>query len=270
MKRLMTVVFVVALVVTSVETLAQRTKLSPGWNLFSTQQDVEIGRQVSREAESELRILKDSRIQNYVNSLGRRLAAKAPGAKYPYQVKVVNDKTINAFALPGGFLYVHRGIIESADNEGQLAGVIAHEIAHVALRHGTNQMTKSYATRAPLAILGGLLGSDTIGGVIAQVGASFTANSILLKFSRDAERQADLMGAQILYDNNYDPRAMAQFFEKLQRQGGSRGPDFLSSHPNPGDRIGNVNQEVRKLGGQRTYRNDSSDFQRTKRNLRSI
>jgi predicted Zn-dependent protease len=269
MKRLMLLIILSLLVAASVEALAQRTRLSPGWNLFSPQQDIEIGRQVSREAESELRILRNAQIQNYINVLGRRLATRAPGARYPYQVKVVDDKGINAFALPGGFLYVNRGIIEAADNEAQLAGVIAHEVSHVALRHGTNQMTKSYAAQAPLAILGGLIGSDTIGGVIAQVGASFTANSILLKFSRDAERQADLMGTQILYDSNYDPRAMARFFEKLQAQGGSRGSDFFSSHPNPGDRIGNVNQEIRKLGGQRTYKNDSAEFQRIRRSLRS-
>jgi predicted Zn-dependent protease len=268
MKRFIIVILLFVLTGLSVEVLAQRTKLNPGWNLFSTQQDVEIGRQVSRDAEKKLPLLRNPQVQNYVNALGRRLAAKAPGPKYPYQVKVVNDKAINAFALPGGFLYVNRGIIESASNEAQLAGVIAHEIAHVALRHGTNQMTKSYAAQAPLAILGNLVGSDTIGGMIAQLGASFTANSILLKFSRDAERQADLLGAQILYDNNYDPRAMAQFFEKLQAQGGSRGSDFFSSHPSPGDRIGNVNQEIGKLGGRRAYRNDSAEFQRIRRNLR--
>jgi predicted Zn-dependent protease len=271
MKRSIAIATVVVLVlmVASGGLLAERTKLNPGWNLFSPRQDIEIGRQVSKEAESELRLLRDAPTQNYVSALGRRLASKTPGQRYPYQVKVVNDKAINAFALPGGFLYVNRGIIESADNEAQLAGVIAHEIAHVALRHGTSQMTKSYAAQAPLAILGGLLGSDTIGGLIAQLGASFTANSILLKFSRDAERQADLMGAQILYDSNYDPRAMVQFFEKLQAQGGPRVSDFFSSHPNPGNRIGSVNQEIRNLGGQRTYRNDTTEFQRIKRNLRS-
>ena len=178
---------------------------------------------------------------------GRRLASRAPGARYPYQFKVVNDAAINAFALPGGFLYINRGIFDNASNEAQLAGVLAHEISHVALRHGTNQMSKAYAAQAPSAVLGGVLGSS-IGGIMAQTGASFAANSVLLKFSRDAERQADLMGTQILYDSGYDPRAMAQFFEKIEAQSGSRGAEFLD-HPNPGNRISSVNQEITKLGG---------------------
>ncbi|HYR88379.1 MAG TPA: M48 family metallopeptidase [Terriglobia bacterium] len=249
--------------------LAERTRLRPGFNLFSAQQDVEIGREVSKDAERKLRILSDSQINSYTNSIGRRLASKAPGERYPYQFKVVDDKQINAFALPGGFLYINRGIFENADNEAQLAGVIAHEIGHVALRHGTNQMSKAYAAQAPLALLGGALGNGSLGGVLAQLGASFAANSVLLKFSRDAERQADLMGAQILYDSSFDPRAMAQFFEKIEAAGGSRGAEFFSSHPNPGNRIQSVNQEIQRLGGSRGYRNDSADFQRTKRSLKS-
>ncbi len=119
--------------------LAERTQLKPGWNIFSAQQDVEIGREVSKDAERQLPILNDRRVDSYLNKLGQRLAAKAPGERYPYQFKAVNDSSINAFALPGGFLYVNRGVIEAADNEAQLAGVMGHEIGHVALRHGTNQ-----------------------------------------------------------------------------------------------------------------------------------
>jgi predicted Zn-dependent protease len=249
--------------------LAQRTRLKPGFNLFSPDQDVEIGRQVSKDAERQLKIIKSSDVAGYLSTLGRRLAANAPGERYPYQFKVVDDKAINAFALPGGYLYINRGIFATADNEAQLAGVVAHEIAHVALRHGTNQASKAQAAQAPLAILGGVVGSDSLGGVLAQLGASFAANSVLLKFSRDAERQADLMGAQILYDSNYDPRAMTQFFQKLEGSGGSRGVEFFSSHPNPGNRAGSVSEEVQKLGGARSFRNDSAEFQRIKRTLGS-
>ena len=247
----------------------ERTKLRPGWNMFSVQQDVEIGSQVSQDAERQHRLNRSAAVNRYVNTLGKALASRAPGARYPYQVKVVEDRAINAFALPGGFLYVNRGIIESADNEAQLAGVLAHEISHVALRHGTNQLTKSYAARAPLAILGSLVGSESIGGIVTQMGASLVANSVLLKFSRDAEIQADVLGTQILHDSNYDPRAMVQFFRKLETSAGSRGAEFFSSHPDPGDRIGNVNREIQKLGGaRRSYRSDSADFQRIKRTLR--
>jgi predicted Zn-dependent protease len=245
----------------------ERTRLRPGFNLFSAQQDVEIGKEVSRDAEKKLRIINDSEVATYISSLGRRLASRAPGERYPYQFKVVNDKAINAFALPGGFLYINRGIFDNADNEAQLAGVMSHEISHVVLRHGTNQMSKAYAAQAPLAVLGGVLG-NSIGGVIARTGAGFAANSVLLKFSRDAERQADLMGTQILYDSGYDPRAMAQFFEKIEAEGGSRS-QFFSDHPNPGNRINSVNQEIAKLGGARPTKNDSADFQRIKRILKS-
>ena len=158
--------------------------------MFSPQQDVEVGQQVSPDAERQLRMLKNARVDNYVNDLGRRLAAKAPGEKYPYRFKVVNNRTINAFTLPGGPIYINRGVMEAADNESQLAGVLAHEISHVALRHGTTQASKASAARMPLAILGGMIGSDSTKTVLAQLGASFAVNSILLKYSRSAESQA--------------------------------------------------------------------------------
>ncbi|MBI4473333.1 MAG: M48 family metalloprotease [Acidobacteria bacterium] len=177
---------------------ADRTKLKPGWNIFSPEQDVEMGREVSAEAERELPILNNRQATAYVDALGKRLASHAPGERYPYRFKIVNDKAINAFALPGGYIYVNRGTIEAAQNEAQLAGVMAHEIAHVALRHGTNQVSKAYVAQVPLSILGGAIGGNSVGAILAQLGIGFAANSILLKYSRDAERQADLMGTQIL------------------------------------------------------------------------
>jgi predicted Zn-dependent protease len=184
---------------------AQRTELKPGWNIFSVEEDVEMGRQVSREAEQQLAIIDDRELEGYLNRLGRRLSGEAPGADYPYQFKLVNDKTINAFALPGGFIYVNRGIIEAADREAEFAGVIGHEIGHVASRHSTNQASKAYLAEAPLAILDGVFGGGGVASVLTQLGIGFTANSVLMKFSRDAERQADLLGAQILFDAGYDP-----------------------------------------------------------------
>jgi beta-barrel assembly-enhancing protease len=249
-----------------------RTMLKPGWNMFSPQQDVEVGQQVSPDAERQLPMLNNSRVDNYVNALGRRLAASAPGEKYPYHFKVVNDPAINAFALPGGPIYVNRGVIESADNESQLAGVLAHEISHVALRHGTNQASKASAAQLPLAILGGLIGSDSTKAALAQLGASFAVNSILLKYSRSAESQADIMGTQILHDSAYDPRAMGQFFEKLEAQQTGRGPvEFFSNHPNPDNRIERVAQEVDALGGvRRDDATNSREFDDIKRYLQSV
>ncbi len=250
---------------------AQRTEMKPGWNIFSVEQDVEIGRQTSAEAEKQLPLLGDRKVDEYLNRLGRQLADKAPGAKYPYQFKAVNDTSINAFALPGGFLYINRGTIEAAENEAQLAGVVGHEIAHVALRHGTNQATKAYIAQAPLAVLGGLVGSGSVKGILAQIGAGFAANSVLLKYSREAERQADLMGTQILFDNGFDPRAMAQFFEKLQGEGKSRAPEFFSSHPHPENRTEGILEEIEKMGGyHRSMRNDSVEFQEIQRHIRSL
>src|SRR5688572_26781852 len=149
--RTAVVVLAVLILLLPTAALAERTKVKPGWNLFSPQQDVEMGRAVAQDAERKLPMLNDRRVDDYLNNLGRRLAAKAPGERYPYQFKAVNDSSINAFALPGGFLYIHRGVIEAADTEAQLAGVMAHEIGHVALRHGTSQATKSYAAQVPLA-----------------------------------------------------------------------------------------------------------------------
>ena len=250
---------------------ADRTQLKPGWNMFSPQQDVEVGQQVSAEAEKEVPMLNNTRVDNYLNNLGRKLAANAPGEKYPYHFKGVNDQAINAFALPGGPVYINRGVIEAADNEAQLAGVIAHEISHVALRHGTNQASKASVAQMPLAILGGMLGGNSTGAALAQIGAAFAVDSILLKYSRTAETQADTMGTQILYDTGYDARAMAQFFEKIQAdQQGGQPPQFFSNHPNPGNRIERVTEEVASMGGARSYNNDSREFDQIKRYLQSV
>src|SRR5712691_2191728 len=177
-------------------------------------------------------MMNDSRVDNYLNNLGHRLSAHAPGYEFQYTYKGVSDRAINAFALPGGHVYINRGTIEAADNEAQLAAVMAHETSHVALRHGTNQASKASAAQMPLGILGALLGSSSTGAALAQLGAGFTLNSLLLKYSRTDESQADIMGTQIVYDSGYDPRALAQFFEKLQAETkGKNPPEFFSNHP---------------------------------------
>jgi beta-barrel assembly-enhancing protease len=249
---------------------SQRTPLKPGgWNLFSTQQEVELGQQVSKDAEQKLPMLNNSRIDDYLNRLGKRLAANAQGAKYPYQFRCVNDASINAFALPGGFLFVNRGTIEAADNEAELAGVIGHEIGHVALRHGTNQATKQYIYQGGAAMLGSLFGKNRTASVITQIGTEFAVGSVLLKYSRDDERQADLFGAQLLYDSNYDPAYLSTFFEKLGTKSG--GSDFFNSHPNPENRIRNINLEIGRLGPRSAGSiNDSSEFQSIRKYAKSL
>lgn len=251
---------------------AQRTSLKPGWNMFSPQQDVEIGQKVAADAEQKLPMLNDARVDRYLDRLGKRLAAKAPGEKFPYQFKAVNDSAINAFALPGGYMYVNRGAIEAAETEAQLAGVMAHEISHVALRHGTNQATKASFTQGLLGVLGATVGSNSVGAVAAQLGAGFVANSVLLKYSRTAETQADVMGTQILYDSGYDPRGMSQFFEIINAQAkGGRPPEFFSSHPNPENRAERATKEISLLGGlPPNARTDSAEFREIKRYLRTL
>ena len=267
-----------ALVVTLMLALAPvawadgRTVLKPGWNMYSPQQDVEVGQQVSRDAERQVPMLNDSRVDNYLNSLGHRLSAHAPGYQFQYTYRAVNDRAINAFALPGGHIYINRGVIEAADDEAQLAGVMAHETSHVALRHGTNQASKASVAQLPLAILGGLLGSNSTGAMLAQLGAGFTLNSIMLKYSRTDESQADIMGTQILYDSGYDPRGMSQFLEKLQAlDKGGHQIEFFNSHPSPANRVGRVGEEVDKLGGPRSgAKTDSPEFDQIKRYVKAL
>src|SRR3984893_5599849 len=251
---------------------ANRTPLKPGINIFSPEQDIQLGKQNAAQAEKQLRMLNDPRVDNYLNNLGKKLAAHAPGYKYPYQYKCVNEMAVNAFALPGGYIYINRGTIEAADTEAQLAGVMAHETSHVALRHGTNQATKAQLTSVPFAILGGMVGGGSVGGLLAQLAGSFSLNSILLKYSRTDESQADVMGTQILYDTGYDPRAMAQFFEKLLAESKGKEPaQFFSDHPNSGNRVERVDQEVDLLGGAPNgYESDSPEFQDIKRYIRRL
>jgi len=228
-----------------------QTKIKPGFNLFSVSQDQEIGRQSAAEVESQLPILTDRSIEAYVNAVGKRLAAVAPGADYPYQFKVVNASDINAFALPGGYLYLNRGLIEASKNEGQLAGVMAHEMAHVALRHGTNQASKAYLGQAGLGVLGGLTGgkSDSTQKAIGAVGG-FGMNAMFLKFSRTDEEQADIVGSQMMAKAGYDPKDMVDFFEFLRSQA-SRNPSkveqFFSDHPAPKDRAARIRKEMKML-----------------------
>jgi len=252
---------------------AQRTQLKPGWNMFTPQQDIEVGKRAALDAAKQLPLCNAPRVDAYLTQLGRRLAAKLPtgGVEYPFEFHCVNDKAINAFALPGGFVFVNRGAIEAADNEAQLAGVMAHELSHVALRHGTNQATKAQAAEGILGIAGGIFGGSVGGTLLTQLGA-FTAGGVLLRYSRTAESQADTMGTQVLYDSGYDPRALAQFFEKLEADTkGKNPPEFFSDHPNPEHRIERVDEEIDKLGGvPPNAKRDSGEFEAIKREVLAL
>ena len=170
-RRSQSVLFLLTLLLAPPFAAAQRTALKPGWNMFSHEQDVQIGKQAATDAERKLPLCDDPKVDAYLTELGKKLVAKLPtnGVEYPWEFHCVNDKAINAFALPGGFVFVNRGAIEAADNEAQLAGVMAHELSHVALRHGTNQATKAQAAQGILGIAGGLLGGSTGGALRAHV-----------------------------------------------------------------------------------------------------
>jgi len=252
---------------------AQRTLLKQGWNKFSPQDDINLGKRAATDAEKLLPPCNAPKVDAYLTQLGTRLAQKLPtgGVQYPFEFHCVNDKAINAFALPGGYVFVNRGAIEAADNEAELAGVIAHELSHVALRHGTNQATKAMLAETGLGIFGAVFGDTTGGALLTQLG-SFTAGGVLLRYSRTAESQADVMGTQVLYDAGYDPRALAQFFEKLEAETkGKNPPEFFSDHPNPEHRVGRVDEEVEKLGGvPADAKRDSAEFEAIKREVLAL
>jgi hypothetical protein len=252
---------------------AQRTQLKPPWNIYSPQTDMQEGKQFAQQAEKQLPLCNDSKVDAYLTQLGLRLAAKLPtgGVQYPFEFHCVNDKAINAFALPGGYVFINRGAIEAADNESQLAGVMAHELAHVSLRHGTAQASKASLAQGAASIFGGLFGGG-LGGAVLSQGVAFGAGSLLLHYSRTAETQADVMGTQVLYDTGFDPRAMAQFFEKLEAETkGKTPPLFFSDHPSPDNRLARVDEEVAKLGGPpANAKRDSSEFEAIKREVLAL
>jgi len=223
---------------------AQAT-ISSGFNLFSTEQDIEIGRRSAVEIERQLPIVHDASVDAYVGAIGRRLAADMAGPTFPYQFEIVNASDINAFALPGGYIYLHRGLLEAATNEGQLAGVLAHQMSHVALRHGTHQASNAYIGEAGLGILGGLLSRDdgSTERVMGAVGG-FGLNPFFLKFSRTDEEQADLVSVHALAKAGYDPQDMIDFFEVLRAQASGEDGEFFANHPSPPGRAPGVRSEV--------------------------
>lgn len=242
-----TISMMLVLMITS--SAATQTRVKPGFNLFSVQQDVEFGREASKEIEKQVPVLDDATATRYISELGMNLARKSTMPDLPWQFKLVNSSDINAFALPGGFIYVNRGLIEAAETEGQLVGVLGHELAHVTLRHGTNQLSKAVLAQGGLAILGGSLGGGW-GAVATRLGAEFVVGTLFLKFGRTAETQADIIGTQLMAEAGYDPRQMAKMFEllgSLRDKEPGRLEEFFSSHPNPSNRVKRVNDEIKKL-----------------------
>lgn len=239
---------------------AGQTAVTASNNKYTPAEDVELGRQAATEVEQQLPILTHKDVTPLLTTIGERLVAVIrPDLRHPefqYTFKVVNVSEINAFALPGGPMYVNRGMIEAARTQGEVAGVMAHELSHVALRHGTAQATK--ATKYEIgtfigAIVGAVIGGD-VGSAVAQ-GTQFGLGTAFLRFSREFEREADLLGSQMMAAAGYDPLEMASMFDTLAKGGGSNGPTWLSDHPDPGDRSAAIAREATTL----TVRNGVRD-----------
>lgn len=247
--RLLTAVAVVcALTLTA----GGQTRIVAPTNRYSLDDDLKLGREAAAEVGKQLPLLNDQRTEDYVEAIGRVLTAAIPPefqhAGFRYTFDVVNQKEINAFALPGGPMFLNRGMIESAATEGEMAGVMAHEISHVALRHGTAQATAGQKFQIG-SVLGQIVGAvvgGAAGSIISQ-GSQIGFGAYFLKYSRSYESQADLLGAQILARAGYDPREMANMFKTIESEGGNRGPEWLSSHPNPGNRYEAINREAQSL-----------------------
>ncbi len=255
------------------EAAAQGQRIpKPGFNFFSKAQDIEIGKTGAAEIEKKLKLVTNREVVSYIQSIGRKLAQTPEAGDFPFTFKVVQDNSINAFALPGGPVYINTGLILAADNEAQLAGVIGHEMSHVALRHGTNQASKANLLQIG-AMMGGTLlgGGGSIAGQLAQLGIGFGANSVLMKFSRGHERDADLLGARMMARVGYNPIEAARFFEKLQAEGGKRSgvQEFFSDHPNPGHRVERIKKEIPYFP-KRTYNADSGKLPHIQAILRHI
>ncbi len=236
-------------------------------------QQIQLGQKAVAEVYKQMPVLPDSSpVARYVQSLGHKLERVIPQEyNWPYQFHVIEEKDINAFALPGGPIFVNVGTVLAAENEAELAGVMAHEMAHVYMQHSIKGMRKQGTTQALGQILGGILGSVLGGtaGALANLGAQVGAGVISMRYSREDEAQADAVGAIIMYKANYNPLHMAQFFQKLEKEAGAGGPQFLSDHPNPGNRYEAVKEEIQNWPS-RNFDNNSGEFAQAKEKARSV
>jgi beta-barrel assembly-enhancing protease len=250
-----------------------QTKIVAPKNNYAVQDDVKLGREAAAEVVKELPMLNDQRLEDYVERIGRTLANAIPPefqhSEFRYTFDMVNQKEINAFALPGGPMFLNRGMIEAAEAEGEVAGVMAHELSHVALRHGTAQATKGqkFQIGSVLGQIAGAIVGGTAGSIISQ-GTQFGLGAAFLKYSREYESQADILGAQILARAGYDPRQMANMFKTIESEGGGSGPEWLSSHPNPGNRYEAINREAASLRVQGNA--NTGQFQEVQARLRGM
>src|SRR5437763_12250093 len=261
-------------IVLAVGIASAQTRVVPPKNSYTPAQDVELGRQAAAQAEQQMPIMHDDEVTSYVQRIGRRLvSAIPPDLQHPefrYSFQVVNVREINAFALPGGPMFVNRGMIEAAHDEGEVAGVMAHELSHVVLRHGTAQASKAApyeVGQVAGAILGAIVGG-TWGNVISQ-GTQFGLGAAFMRFSREYERQADIEGSHIMARAGYDPRDMANMFKTIEEESGPGGPQWLSDHPNPGNRYTYITKEAQALRVENAV-HDTRGFEQVRAHLKQL
>jgi predicted Zn-dependent protease len=254
-----------------VEAIGNRN-VGKGVNLFSLEREIALGKQLAQEVERSSKLIDDPVVTEYVNRVGQNLVRNSD-ARVPFTIKVIDSDEVNAFALPGGFFYVNSGLILRAQEESELAGVMAHEISHVCARHGTKNATKGELMQLatiPLILLGpgGWAGYGIYQGVNLAIPVTY------LKFSRDAEREADYLGIQYMYKTGYDPNSYVTFFERIQADEKRRPgtiPKVFSTHPPTPERIENTQKEIaRILPARQEYIVTTSEFDTVKARLRNI
>jgi predicted Zn-dependent protease len=243
-----------------------------GVNLYSLEREIALGKQAAQEVEKSSKMINDPVVTEYVNRVGQNLVRNSD-AKVPFTIKVIDSDEINAFALPGGFFYVNSGLILRADEEAELAGVMSHEIAHVAARHGTKSATKGEIMQmASIPLI--LLGPGGWAGYGLYEGLNLAIPMGYLKFSRDAEREADYLGLQYMYKAGYDPNAFVSFFEKIEaeeRHHPGSIPKVFSTHPPTPERVQKAQEEIAQiLPARNEYIVTTSEFDLIKSRLRRI
>src|SRR6266481_4828425 len=254
-----------------VEAIGNRS-VGKGVNLYSLEREIGLGKQLAQEVERSSKLIDDPVVTEYVNRVGQNLVRNSD-ARVPFTIKVIDSDEINAFALPGGFFYVNSGLILHAQEESELAGVMAHEISHVTARHGTKNATKGELMQlATIPLI--LLGPGGWAGYGLYQGLNLAIPVTYLKFSRDAEREADFLGLQYMYKAGYDPNSYVTFFERIQADEKRRPgtiPKVFSTHPPTPERIENTQKEIaRILPARQEYIVTTSEFDSVKSRLRNI
>lgn len=232
-----------------------------GFNIISIEEEKRMGDRLAAEIEKQYTVVRNGDLQRYLDGMGRRLLSGAREVTFPYTFTVVKDDTLNAFAIPGGHVYIHTGLLRAARSEHELAGVLAHEINHVVARHGTRQMTQEYGYGLLLQIV---LGDNP--GMLTQIAANLFGKAGSMSYSRSMETQADILAVETLRVAGYDPEGLVSFFTLLQgttRENPSRLARYFSTHPPTSERIQQVRQEILKVG-KGTIKENRAEFERIK------